>query len=343
MNHPTGKKNYKTLAIVGNGFDLAHGFHTDYKSFVAHTADPSLDRFRALCENGVDTTTWYLFEENIGRLSSELFMASMAEDADYDEVRGKIAELRETFQQIHPLLLQYLRRETARKPVRRLAPVKKYLGRKTKVLTFNYTDIAQAYTGDVFHVHGSLKENDILLGYDARMEPCLAGYEDIFWSKDIRREALSFRRYLKGECGLEEGSEEYRTLISSLESYQNWGNSGRGIDEDVKMMIPKFSQVDGFMKRHSGAPSDVDFSKIRTIVVLGHGIEADRAFLTQLLRRCRHLKKVVIFRYEGESDGSFEGKAAFFRPWCKRISTAWYAAPPVRGRRGAGGKKSCKI
>lgn len=321
-----GKKNYKTLAIIGNGFDLAHGFQTGYKSFVAHTTDPSLERFRELCEDGVDTTTWYLFEENIGKLSSELFLSSMAEDADYDAARGKIAELKETFQQIHPLLLQYLRQETGGKPVRRLPSVKKYLKRKTKVLTFNYTDIVRAYAEerDIFYVHGSLREEDILLGYDPRMEPCLAGYEDIFWSKDIRREALAFRRYLKEECGLEENSAEYRTLMSSLESYQLWGNSGRGIDDDVRTMIPDFSQVDGFLKRHSGLPADVDLGKIRTIVVLGHGIEADRAFLSRILRRCRHLKKVVIFRYNGESDSSFEQKTAFFRPYCKRIRAARY-------------------
>lgn len=322
----TGKKKDKTLAIVGNGFDLAHGFHTDYQSFVAHTADPSLDRFRELCENEDGITTWYLFEENIGRLSSQLFLSGMAEDADYDAVRGAVAELKDTFQQIHPLLTRYLRQETAKKPVKKLASVKKHLKRKTKVLTFNYTDTVQAYTENIYHVHGSLKEENILLGYDARLEPCLAGYEDIFWSKDIRREVLDFQRYLKGKRGLEESSPEYSSLMSSMESYQNWGNSGRGIDEEVEAMIPDFPQVDGFIKRRGrrGVVPGVDLGRIRTIVVLGHGIEADRAFLSQMLRRCRHLKKVVIFRYDGESDSSFEEKAAFFRPYCKRIRAARY-------------------
>lgn len=322
----TGKKKDKILAIVGNGFDLAHGFRTDYKSFVAHTADPSLDRFRELCQNEGGITTWYLFEENIGSLSTQLFQSSMAEDADYDAARGKVAELKDTFQQLHPLLTRYLRDETAKGPVRKLASVKKYLKRKTKVLTFNYTDVVRAYTENIYYVHGSLSEENILLGYDARLEPCLAGYDDIFWSKDIRREALDFRRYLTEERGLEEGSPEYSGLISSMESYQHWGNSGRGIDDEVEAMIPDFSQVDGFFKRRGkrGEVPGVDFGRIRTIVVLGHGIEADRAFLTQMLRKCRHLKKVVIFRYDGESDRSFEEKAAFFRPYCKRIRTAWY-------------------
>lgn len=322
----TGKKKDKTLAIVGNGFDLAHGFDTDYQSFVAHTTDPNLDRFRKLCENEGGITTWYLFEQNIGSLSSQFFMDSMAETADYDAARRKITELKDTFQQIHPLLTQYLRQETAKKPVKKLTSVKKYLKRKTKVVTFNYTDVVQAYTDNIYYVHGSLKEENILLGYDARMEPCLAQYEDIFWSKNIRREALDFRRYLKEERGLEESSPEYSSLMSSMESYQHWENSGRGIDDGVEATLPHFSQVDGFFKRRTkrGEIPGVDFGKIRTIVVLGHGIEADRAFLTQMLRKCRCLKKVVIFRYNGESDSSFEGKAAFFRPYCKRIRAARY-------------------
>ena len=53
------KKNYKTLAIIGNGFDIAHGYKTDYRSFVEKTSNQSLDAFRSYCEDEDSITTWY--------------------------------------------------------------------------------------------------------------------------------------------------------------------------------------------------------------------------------------------------------------------------------------------
>lgn len=320
------KKTYKTLAIIGNGFDLAHGFHTDFTSFAEHTSDLALNSFKKLCENNDYSTTWYLFEENIAYLTTQMFHASMQEDADYDTCRSAISNLNNTFRQIHQLLLIYLKQETRRIPVRKLASVRKFFKRKTKVLTFNYTDIAQAYSKDIFYVHGSLMEDDILLGYDTRMEPDLTQYEDICWSKNLCREALSFRRYLKNELHLTLGNPRYSALISSLEDYQGCENSGRGFDDNIEEDIPDFSLVDSFIKRYhnQGEIPDISYKKIRTIVVLGHGIEADRVFLKQILQKCTHLKKVVIFRYSGESDLSFEKKASFFRPYCKRIRSVKY-------------------
>ena len=48
-----------TLAIIGNGFDIAHGYKTDYRSFVDNTKDEALDTFKEifivmLCEVGMD-------------------------------------------------------------------------------------------------------------------------------------------------------------------------------------------------------------------------------------------------------------------------------------------------
>lgn len=319
-------KTYKTLAIIGNGFDLAHGYATDYRSFVEATDAKSLDAFREFCDKDKSITTWYSFEENINRLTQNLFLQTYNEDHDYEIIRQDKSHLCNIFADIHTLLIDYLQRETARKPVIKLPSVKKYLKRKTKAISFNYTNIAESYASDVIYAHGSLFEDDILLGYDYRDEACLAEYDDMRWSKTICREALAFRRFLKYDHQLHPESPEYNELIASMKSYQHYENSGRGLDEEVESFIPHYQLVDQFMHsyRKGGEIPGINYSKISTIVVLGHGIEADRAYLQKIAWKCTRLKKVVIFRYDKESDSSYNAKADFFKPYCKRIRCVMY-------------------
>lgn len=322
------QKSYRTLAIIGNGFDLAHDYDTLYSSFVNATSAKSLDRFKEYCDKDEDITTWYSFEENINRLTHKLFLQSisMSEDCDCEVESQNRSRLRDVFVDIHNLLLQYLRQKTESKPVVKLPAVKKYLKRKTFAISFNYTKTAAAYACKVFYVHGSISENDILLGYDDRDEACIAGYEDMRWRKDICREALEFRRYLKNNLHLSPDSAEYNEKVADLENYYSYENSGRGIDEEVKPLIQHYQCLNEFLnnyRKQNGIP-DIDYSKISTLAVLGHGIEADQVFLTRIVKKCTHLRKVVIFRYAGESDDSFNAKAHFFRPYCKRIRSIMY-------------------
>lgn len=322
--HKPHEKTYRTLAIIGNGFDLAHHYATDYQAFVKKASSHSLNIFKNFCDSN-DITTWYLFEDNINKLTQEFFLQSYSDDYDYNTIQTQRSLLRDAFADIHRLLIKYLTNETKRKPIK-LASVKKYLKRKTQAISFNYTDIASIYACDVFHVHGSLAEDDILLGYDYRDEACLAGYGDMIWSKAICREALSFRRYLKNVLKLEPGSAEYRERIYGFEVYQHYENSGRGIDSEVQALIPHYRLVNQFIKayRPDGNLPKINYNKITTLVVMGHGIEADRTFLQTILKRCTRLKKVVIFRYSEESDDSFNTKADFFKPYCRRIRSVKY-------------------
>ena len=61
----TLKKQYGTLAIIGNGFDLAHGYKTSYEAFSENTNAESLKKFKSYCDNESEIETWYNFEENI--------------------------------------------------------------------------------------------------------------------------------------------------------------------------------------------------------------------------------------------------------------------------------------
>lgn len=319
-------RKYRTLAIIGNGFDLAHGYNTRYDQFVNATDSPTLDAFKAECDADENAATWYHFEENINRLTSSYFQKSMSGDYEYEDVLRHRDQLHSIFRDIHELLIKYLQNEVSKHPVRKRSSVKKFLKRKTYALSFNYTDVADHYSCTVYHVHGTLAEHDILLGYDYRDEPCLEEYDDMRWSKRLCRESLMFRRHLKNSLHLHPDDEIFQELMRSLEAYQHSENAGRGIDDEIESLIPYFHQIDSFLRGvRNGKPiPDVLLSRITTLVVMGHGIEADQVYLKDILRRCHHLKKVVIFRYAGESNVSFDAKAAFFRPYCKRIRSQEY-------------------
>lgn len=320
-----GSRRNRTLAIIGNGFDLNHGYKTDYKSFSERTHDPDLQKFKKYCDTD-NINTWYLFEENIRTLTGKLFFKLGLEDYDAEDCRKEKEELARVFKRIHVILKDYLRREVSSKPVVKKPCIEKYLNDKTVAINFNYTDTVERYTSKVIYVHGSLKEDDIVLGYDFRAEPCLAQYDDMQWSKSILREALSFRRFLVKKKKCNPNSTKYKMFVSGLEQYYYSENTGLGIDDEVKRQIPKYKRINRFLKkfrRHHMIP-DLCYKKFETLVVIGHGIEADQFFIKEIVEKCVNLKKIVFYRFDGENEDTFNRKLSFFAPYCSEIEIIDY-------------------
>lgn len=315
---------FETLAIVGNGFDLAHNYKTDYESFSNKTIHPSLKYFKDLCEAERSITTWHSFEENIKILTEKLFQKNYVEGCDYDEINLEVKKLKEVFENIHDLLIEYLKNETSTKPLVIIDSIKRVVGSNTIAFNFNYTSTIEKYMENVIYIHGSLKENDILLGYDYRDEPCLANYQDVYWSKRICRENLAFRRFLKNSQNNIHKS-KHDVFLECLEIYQTYANSGRGLDDEIGQEVYEFKQAKDIMNivKENDYP-EVSYKEIKTIVILGHGIEADKVYLDGLLQKCPNIEKIIIFRYDKESDESFNKKISFFKPYCKTIESAKY-------------------
>lgn len=320
------KKAFKTLAIIGNGFDMAHGYATDYRTFAESTSSPYLEQFKAYCDKEDSITTWYWFEDNIRVLTEKLLMQSFTEDCDFDVNRKEVNNVRSIFRGIHDLLIKYLQDETAKHPLEKKASINDYLTSKGAAINFNYTNTVEPYTKNIFYVHGSLAENDILLGYDYRDEPCLAQYEDMCWSKTLCREALSFRRCLQKKHHLRCSSERYNKILSGLESYQHWENTGRGIDEEVETFIPEYQYIHKLMKKIRSASDipDLNYAKVDTLLIIGHGIEADRVYLDKILSQCSNVSKVILYRFEGESEESIEKKQSFLSAYFNNIDVINY-------------------
>ncbi len=313
-----------TIVIVGNGFDLAHGYKTSYESFVENTTSEHLETFKSYCDHE-KIETWYLFEDNINLITEKLFMRSIEEYCDFEDNRIEIKALTTAFKEVQKLLLKYLSREIKSKPFVKKCSIEKHICRRGVAINGNYTNTAENYIKKVFYVHGSLEEKDIILGYDFRDERCLAQFEDMQWSKMFCRKALAFRRFLRQRKHLCPNSEKYKELLSGFERYQNLVNSSKGIEDEDWNSIPHARIIRKFLKRYpSQILPKIHYKSIESVVILGHGIEADKVYLKNLLERCERLSRVVIFRYDGEPEESYQNKSSFFVPYCSNIEQAYY-------------------
>ena len=64
----------KTLVIIGNGFDLAHGVHSSYLDFEKTIGKNSTLRFNMETYLNVKGNLWANLEESLGRLNYSLFL-----------------------------------------------------------------------------------------------------------------------------------------------------------------------------------------------------------------------------------------------------------------------------
>lgn len=324
MSRKNKKKNYTGIAIIGNGFDKAHGYATGYDDFIKAVGDAYFDEYKELLRDYCGTDLkWSDFEERVGCLAAEFYQRFLMEPDNYDQVRKDLFRFNLWFQDLHEALAEYLRKEIARKEQKKIRSINRVLKRKTLAVNFNYTSTVDCYQSPVIHVHGSLRENDIVLGFDPPSAGCMISYENNKWHKELRRNNLQFHRYVR--VGIDEGRIEadYDELISGYEEIVAISTSGKGFeDEDINGWEHEKIYRD-FLKRAEGHNEQewdaICLDKVKKLFVIGHGIIADKEYLLSLMRKCTRLRKVVIFSYEGEPQAEWQQKADFFKPFCKKI------------------------
>lgn len=322
---PKSRRAKTEIIIIGNGFDLAHGYPTRYMDFIKSCNDPGLLEFEKIVEQYCkDDSLWSDFESAINQVTMSWFGNQLAYvEADFDKFQRDIYTINTLFEQIGKKLLNYLNEVTTGDASRQLISVREHIGKKAKVINFNYTNVAERYKKDIIYIHGSLLEKDIVLGYDFRNEPCLMQYDAMRWSKKNCRQLLAFRRHLREHLKLHENDKCYLELTDEMDRVMSMVNSSRGFggsdwDEiqhaDIIRPYAETKTVDEQL------PLPImSYDKIREIVVMGHGIVADQQLLKAMLDKCCGLRKVTIFSYTGESSEDWERKYKFFQPYCKNI------------------------
>lgn len=157
--------------IIGNGFDLSHGMKTrftDFYKYVSKMNPRNVDCFRYFYN--IDDL-WGNFEDNIGKIDYEFYMAHMgsiyderdeygltvcADDIDFDHLLCDYQELEKD-------LLTWIKSLKM--------PTKKYdLSSDALFLSFNYStvleDVYSIKKKNILHIHGNILSGKLITGYD---------------------------------------------------------------------------------------------------------------------------------------------------------------------------------
>lgn len=191
-------QSHKKLVIVGNGFDLYHGFKTSFYDFLNQLDIESIRIYERIMSQKVHKSTeWCDIERNITNSVIHTFnpahpgvSSSAFQDVDIKPTSYIQAKLKE-----YLLTQEYKKSECYSKTVN------KSLNEADAIINFNYTNtLQQIYnvsTNKIHFIHGSIAENHIILGMnnDDQLKTMPDGYSDL--SKKYLRDILNFRRYLK--------------------------------------------------------------------------------------------------------------------------------------------------
>lgn len=311
---------YDTLVIVGNGFALSHNLKTGFDSFAESLDDHTKDKFkRYLSTYYSNYKKWSDFETDISALSESMFQESFSDQKNYEQVQADINDLNVFFEEIRLKLVDYLTSQMSGSIWEHKKSVADFLTKNSFVINFNYTDTVEGYTNHVYYIHGSLKEKDIVLGYDSRDEACLAQYKNMRWNKIFCRERLFFKRYLRDRLQLSENDELYCKMVEDFDTVLDISSSGKGWEEEDLKCLHQPSEMQKYLSYQKSYRKDkelelpnINYSEICTLVIMGHSIAADKKLLTMLLAQCSNLERVIIFTYDGEAAESLQQKAEFF-------------------------------
>lgn len=321
------------LIIVGNGFDIAHGLKTTYKDFVNAVNDPILDEFRILVNNlnsqNEEEKSWFSFEENIERLAISIYEKNFSSDLfNYEEIENQMKEYNSLYLNISNLLYEYLNNEYNNNTIQVLESIKNEIDSNSFAISFNYTDTIKFYTKNYSFIHGSLKEdNHIILGFGIEQISDLATNEYSRYYKPTLREKLNFIRFLKSK-GVNDSNNK---LLQEFERHLMCMFSGRGgYDFPIKSdSYPGESEIDigncsdiivEYAKQNNFFPArskELDFSNITEIVIMGHGLESDKAYFREIFESVYHLEKLTIYTFLGEDKNELSRKIRFLRELSK--------------------------
>ncbi|GAA0071413.1 hypothetical protein UT300003_29370 [Clostridium sardiniense] len=228
----------KKLIIVGNGFDIAHNYKTAYNDFVNSTNDISVLDFKKSVEkyelsNKEQIKYWYEFENVINAMSLEWFKSyfdAVASEGE-KEIQAQdteILKINNSFDRINLLLKDYLKNITKDNKEYKIKSLENEISLESKLINFNYTDVAEQYTDEIYYIHGSINKDDfIVLGYPRRQEPFGIDYKASKYLKNKLRELLNFKRYLQ-KNNIDQNQDYGKKLISEMITHIECMFSGRG-------------------------------------------------------------------------------------------------------------------
>lgn len=301
----------KKLAIIGNGFDKAHGYKTSYPEFRESIDDHEfaflVQQLETFCP---DIILWTDLEQSIHKLVTKINQDYMIDPAESDteEYNKLLEKINDEFESLSCRLLHYLKEETESRYLPVKASLQEELDATTVAINFNYTRTAESYLKDVRYVHGSVEENLIVLGFDGLQQNCIGGLLEAFWQKDLLRDLLSLKR------SLIDSNTSYEPIKKEIFRLMELKESNKGIDEcDITNSINGRLFQEHFMNSEKLIGLGIAYDDIEEIVSVGHGLVADQRFLESIFENLLNIKKITVFYYNGEKQDERTAKLDFYK------------------------------
>lgn len=315
----------KRIVIVGNGFDLAHGLKTSYFNFAHKYRDnATIKQFHQYVdfldaenpfvdENGeIKNITWYSFELNMERLitwnfQKEIGMGNIADNETIFNLNCIFADLEE-------LLKKYLIEEYESVAITAKDSVQNCFDENTLAISFNYTDTIKLYANNYHYVHGSLSDdNYIILGLATGDIPCLCSGDYIHFQKDVRKEELSYLRYLRENgCNnvIKELDEFKRHAISLLGPRGEYDLEYKADEPEIYDTANLSLYLKEYAEKNKFTPEKepYDYKAVEEVIVMGHGLESDIFYLGEIFEEIGKINKVILYSYNKEGKKEIDRK-----------------------------------
>ena len=323
---------YEVLAIIGNGFDLAHGLKTSFYDFACYMLNSNsyqniklmMDYFEIVKqyslkeENITIVDEWYDFEKIAQKMVSNFSHAEICSPKGFDAVYKGRKEYYCIISDINSALIKYFSK-CEKERFTLLDSIKHYLSEKTIAINFNYTNTVRRYGCKQIFIHGSLEENEIVLGYDDYTDDGaydFANYEDRYLLKEYGRERLIFSRWLSSQniCDSDTISKLKNEYLEFMKLTETCRGCEDGDYDIYDGRIRKFKEYYQDELSYNGLTDDV-LMNIRHVVIMGHGIKSDMMLLDNILKKINPdvLEDITIFLYCGISLQNIKEQVNYFR------------------------------
>lgn len=337
------------LIIVGNGFDLAHGLNTRYSDFYnTLSEDVKLKWENTYLPAAELIDNWCDFEENILMISQTWFdsyFEKASTGQDTKETEEHMNKIDDAFGLIQKKFHEYLEVEDQREvPLKN--SVSKFITKNSQVVTFNYTNLVEAYSDKVIYVHGSLKDRFIIFGYNIRGEQDFTPAIATTFSKSRLRNILEYRKFLiRRELNMQEVEKEIN-IFRKVNDHSYTGKGGYGfqygeLEESIRKKYQEYYSTEGLLEYNEeyfylnclpdelsnkikqmmieqssnlvveffnstqfqtkGQLNDIEYQKIKSLVIMGHSIEADFEIFEEIVGKTVNLETYILFTHKGES------------------------------------------
>ncbi|MFJ6941627.1 MAG: AbiH family protein [Limosilactobacillus mucosae] len=190
------------LVVIGNGFDLFHGYKSRYQDFWQQVGTTPLDEIVHFNRQARgQQVRWSDVEAQIRVAAENAYQLSATRRMPG---AGVMVQQRSTraIRRFEHDFSRYLRTERERVLISdptRSQTAREMLSEAGAILNFNYTDTAtqlyDVWPENVYYLHGSLLEGQTILGVDNDDVIAREPYEYASTTKGYRRDILDFKRW----------------------------------------------------------------------------------------------------------------------------------------------------